>query len=262
MTIQEMQERKRELGYTYAQIAELSGLPLGTVQKVLGGITLTPRYETIMALERVLGEQPSTMRESAAPYFVKKQGEYTLEDYYKIPDDIRVELIDGVIYDMSSPTSAHQIIGGFIHSKTLQHVLDKKGTCLPMIAPIDVQLDCDDKTMVEPDVVIVCDRDKIINRCIYGAPDFIIEVLSKSTKKKDSVIKLNKYLNAGVREYWMIDPMKKKVIVYDFEHEEYPVIYGFDAKIPVGIWDGELVIDFAEVYEHVGFLYERGIADM
>ena len=97
MTIQEMQERKRELGYTYAQIADLSGLPLGTVQKVLGGITLTPRYETIMALERVLGEQPSTMRESAAPYFVKKQGEYTLEDYYKIPDDIRVELIDGVI---------------------------------------------------------------------------------------------------------------------------------------------------------------------
>ena len=96
MTIQEMQERKRELGYTYAQIADLSGLPLGTVQKVLGGITLTPRYETIMALERVLGEQPSTMRESAASYFVKKQGEYTLEDYYKIPDDIRVELIDGV----------------------------------------------------------------------------------------------------------------------------------------------------------------------
>ena len=70
MTIQEMQERKRELGYTYAQIAELSGLPLGTVQKVLGGITLTPRYETILALERVLGEQPSYMRESAVPYFV------------------------------------------------------------------------------------------------------------------------------------------------------------------------------------------------
>ena len=74
MTIQEMQERKRELGYTYAQIAELSGLPLGTVQKVLGGITLTPRYETILALERVLGEQPSYMRESAVPYFVKKPG--------------------------------------------------------------------------------------------------------------------------------------------------------------------------------------------
>ena len=126
MTIQEMQERKRELGYTYAQIAELSGLPLGTVQKVLGGITLTPRYETIMALERVLGGTAIHHAGISGTLFVKKQGEYTLEDYYKIPDDIRVELIDGVIYDMSSPTSAHQIIGGFIHSKMLQHVLDKK----------------------------------------------------------------------------------------------------------------------------------------
>ena len=83
MTIKEMQERKRELGYSYAQIAELSGLPLGTVQKVLGGITLTPRYDTIMALESVLGEeQPMAVRESARPYNVKKQGEYRLEDYY------------------------------------------------------------------------------------------------------------------------------------------------------------------------------------
>ena len=258
MTIKEMQERKRELGYSYAQIAELSGLPLGTVQKVLGGITLTPRYDTIMALESVLGEeQPMAVRESARPYNVKMQGQYTLEDYYQYPDDIRMELIDGVIYDMTAPTSVHQIIAGFIHSKLLQYVLNNGGECLPMIAPVDVQLDCDDRTMVEPDVLIVCDRDKIINRCVYGAPDFIIEILSKSTKKKDSVIKLNKYLNAGVREYWMIDPDKKKVIVYDFAHDEYPIIYGFDAKVPVGIWNGDLEIDFAEVYDHVRFLYER-----
>lgn len=258
MTIKEMQERKKELGLTYAQIAERSGLPVGTVQKVLGGITLTPRYDTIMALESVLGEeQPMAVRESAAPYNVKKQGEYTLEDYYQFPDDVRLELIDGVIYYMSSPTSAHQLIGGYIYSRLLQHVLNNGGECLPMIAPMDVQLDCDEKTMVEPDVLIVCDRDKIINRCVYGAPDFIIEILSKSTKKKDSVIKLNKYLNAGVREYWMIDPMKKKVIVYDFDHDEYPVVYGFDGKVPVGIWNGDLAIDFAEVYDHVKFLYER-----
>lgn len=103
----------------------------------------------------------------------------------------------------------------------------------------------------------MCDRDKIINRCIYGAPDFIIEVISRSSTKRDSVIKLNKYLNAGVREYWMIDPNRKKVIVYNFETENYPVIYGFDAKIPVGIWDNELEIDFQEVYDHISFLYKR-----
>lgn len=262
MTIKEMQERKRELGYTYAQIAELSGVPVGTVQKVLGGITLTPRYETLMALEKVLGVDANDsgtliLREARSPYGAKRQGMYDLNDYYAIPDDTRVELIDGVIYDMTAPTSVHQIIEGYIYSKLLQHVLEKGGKCLPMISPLDVQLDCDNKTMVQPDVVIVCDRDKIIDRCVYGAPDFIIEVLSQSTKKKDSVIKLNKYLNAGVREYWMIDPVKKTVIVYDFAHDEYPMLYGFNAKVPVGIWDGEMEIDFAEVYEHVRFLYER-----
>ena len=92
MTIKEMQERKKELGFTYAQIAELSGVPVGTVQKVLGGITLTPRYETIMALEQVLGESEGLLlRESANAYMTKKQGEYTLDDYYHvIPDDMRV----------------------------------------------------------------------------------------------------------------------------------------------------------------------------
>ena len=105
MTIKEMQERKKELGLTYAQIAERSGLPVGTVQKVLGGITQTPRYDTIMALESVLGEeQPMAVRESAVPYNVKKQGEYTLEDYYQFPDDVRLELIDGVIYDTLTAT--------------------------------------------------------------------------------------------------------------------------------------------------------------
>lgn len=260
MTVKEMQERKKELGYSYSMIAELSGLPLGTVQKVLGGITRTPRYETLLALEQVLGKKDeiTVVRDSATHYTVKRQGEYTLEDYYNLPDDISAELIDGVIYyNAGTPTAVHQLISGYIYSRILQHVLDKGGECLPMIAPVGVQLDCDDKTMVVPDVLIVCDRNKIINRYIQGAPDFIIEVLSNSTKRKDAVIKLNKYLNAGVREYWMIDPMKKKVIVYDFEHDEYPAIYGFDARVPIGIWNGELEIDFSEVYEYVKFLYEK-----
>lgn len=258
MTIQEMKERKKELGYTYAQIAELSGVPLGTVQKVFNGATSAPRYETLRALEQLLGESHDMyIREGQNIYGSKKQGEYTLEDYYEIPDDIRVELIDGVFYNMTAPTSPHQLIAGYIHARLLGYAMEKKGPCLPMISPLDVQLDCDDKTMVQPDVVIICDRDKIINRCIYGAPDFVIEVLSKSTRKKDMVIKLNKYMNAGVREYWMIDPVKKTVIVYDFDNEEYPVIYGFDAKIPVQIWNGECIIDFQEVYDHIRFLYER-----
>lgn len=258
MTIKEMKERKKELGYTYAQIAELSGVPLGTVQKIFSGVTTSPRYDTLIELEKVLGTpEPSYVSEPQAFYGIKQQGEYTLEDYYQIPEERRVELIDGVIYDMASPTSFHQLIAGLIYTKLLTHVLDKKGECLPIISPIDVQLDCDDRTMVQPDVVIVCDRDKVIDRCIFGAPDFVIEVLSKSSSRRDSVIKLNKYMAAGVREYWLIDPDRQKVLVYRFQKEEFPVIYGFDSQIPVGIWEDGFTIDFREVYEHVRFLYER-----
>jgi len=256
MTIAEMKKRKEELGYTYQMIAEKSGVPVSTVQKIFSGATDAPRYETLMALESVFGK-PAEVRENVAFYQAKKQGEYTVEDYYKIPEEYRVELIDGVIYDMAAPTSAHQLIAGLIYAKLLMHVLERKGECLPMISPLDVQLDCDDRTMIQPDVVIVCDRDKVIQRCVYGAPDFILEVLSPSSAKRDSVIKLNKYLNAGVKEYWMIDPKQKKVLVYDFESGQYPAIYGFDSKIPVAIWNGECAINFEEVYEHIRFLYER-----
>lgn len=295
MTIEEMKRRKTELGYTNAQISALSGVPLGTVQKIFSGATESPRYDTLMALSRIFQETPpspscqtsydgpavtsasmvgepacpyktassdssippvSSIGEAASSYMGKKQGEYTLEDYYKIPDDIRVELIDGVIYDMSAPTSAHQLIAGILHAKLYNHVMQKKGPCLPMISPLDVQLDCDDKTMIQPDVIIVCDRSKVINHCIYGAPDFVVEILSPSTKHRDCIIKLNKYKNAGVREYWLIDPLKLNVIVYNFEHDNYPITYDFNSTIPVGVWDDECVIDFQEIYDYIRFLYE------
>ena len=257
MTIKEMIERKKELGYSYAQIAELSGLPVGTVQKVLGGITESPRYDTLLALEKVLRkENPFMVSEPAFQYQVKKQGEYTLEDYYQIPDDQRVELIDGVIYDMAAPTSIHQIIAGHFYAQLLSYVMSKKGKRMPMISPLDVQLDCDNKTMVQPDVVVVCDRDKIIKRCVYGAPDLVVEVLSPYTKKKDMTLKMHKYANAGVKEYWLIDPDKKKIIVYNFIKDDYS-IYGFDSIIPIAIWDGDCQIDFNVILEAIQFLYEK-----
>ena len=257
MTIQEMIERKKELGYSYAQIADLSGLPVGTVQKVLGGITESPRYDTLVALEKVLGKEKTFMvSEPAFQYQAKRQGEYTLDDYYQIPDDQRVELIDGVIYDMAAPTSIHQIIAGYLHAQLLSYVSSKKGKCMPMISPLDVQLNCDNKTMVQPDVVVVCDRDKIIRRCVYGAPDLVVEVLSPYTRKKDMTLKMHKYEDAGVKEYWLIDPDKKKIIVYDFINDDYS-IYGFDSIIPVAIWGGDCQVDFNVILEAIEFLYEK-----
>ena len=119
-----------------------------------------------------------------------------------------------------------------------------------MYAPIDVQLDCDEKTIVQPDVLVLCDVSKLSGNTISGAPDFIVEILSPSTRKKDMFIKLEKYMTAGVREYWMVDAEKKKVLIYDFEHENYPILFGFDAEVPVGIFEGSVRWTL-EIYEYL-----------
>ena len=296
MTIEQMRERKRELGYSYQKIAQLSGLPVGTVQKVLGGITRSPREETIWALEAVLKpmipvidgsdwDQDLERRreldprlnlgrgdhliskdgwsdrigEPAAGYGAgvrraKRQGEYTVEDYYALPDDVRVELIDGVIYDMATPTTTHQILSMEIGLQISQYIKDKKGKCVSLLAPLDVQLDCDDRSVVQPDLLVVCDRDKVHKRMIYGAPDLVVEVLAAATRRKDMSIKLAKYTEAGVREYWMVDPDKKKILVYLLEGDDLPTIYGFRDQVPVGVFGGELCVDFAQIEEYLSGL--------
>lgn len=167
-----------------------------------------------------------------------------------------MELIDGVLYEMLAPTTIHQDFGFQIAYRLQEYIKKNMGKCWVAVAPVDVQLNCDNRTMVEPDVIVVCNRDKIIRRCVYGAPDFIVEVLSPSTKKKDLTIKLNKYTEAGVKEYWLVDPDAKRVMVYRFEEDVVLNIYGFDSKVPVGIFDGKCEINFAELYEQIAFLYE------
>ena len=276
MTIEEMRQRKRELGYTNQMIAERSGIPLSTVQKVFAGATSSPRRETIEALGRALEKDKSAVyedpvtsdrmvNETSEAYNVNAEDGnsseaenrlYTLEDYLRLPDDQRVELIDGVFYDMAAPTTIHQGVAGFLHKKFLDFVMENKGPCFPFISPVDVQLDCDDKTVVQPDILVVCDRTKYKNGRVFGAPDLVIEVLSPSTRRKDMQLKMYKYAGAGVREYWMVDPEKKLVVQYDLEHLEIPAIYNFQSVIPVLIWDGACTIDLREMDETIGFLWE------
>lgn len=188
----------------------------------------------------------------------KASGGCTLEDYYAIPDERRVELIDGVIYDMASPNSIHQLVSSFIFNMIFRHISENRGKCIPAIAPLDVQLDCDERTMVQPDIMIICDRKKIIRRCVYGAPDFIAEILSPSTGRRDVTLKLHKYMRAGVREYWMIDPESQQVLVCESDSKDLlPAAYNFDAKLPIKVLDGKCVIDFAQVRDYVQFLYDQ-----
>lgn len=177
----------------------------------------------------------------------KRQGEYTLEDYYNMPEDRRVELIDGVFYDMAAPAPLHQLIAGMVYARILAFIEKNEGDCIPFIAPADVQLDCDDRTMVQPDVFILCKRDKLKRSGIYGAPDFVLEILSGSTRKKDMTVKLMKYMEAGVREYWVIDPEKKLLIVYIGEEEGIPRIHPLQGDVGMNLYDGKLRIDLNEI---------------
>ncbi len=180
----------------------------------------------------------------------KEQGKYTLEDYYALPEDVRAELIDGYLFVMDSPTTFHQSALLEIAGQIRSFIRDQEGSCMVFVAPVDVQLDCDDRTMVVPDILILCDRDKLTRKCIVGAPDFILEVLSPSTGYKDSTLKLQKYAAAGVKEYWLLDPDKEKLLVYDFAREQNPTIYGLTGKVPVGIYGGKLQIDLDLVREY------------
>lgn len=255
MTIEEMKQKKLQKGYSYAQLSEWSGVPLGTVQKIFSGETAHPRYSTLQALEQILKDQDTDMvlNDSAAFSYAgpqeKKQGEYTVADYFEIPDEIRVELIDGVIYDMAAPAFDHQKIAGEVYRQIANYIIDNNGQCEAGMSPIDVQLDCDDKTMVQPDVLILCSNEKIQKGRVFGAPDFVLEVISPSTKRKDYFKKLEKYENAGVREYWILDPYKKQLLVFFFEGDIYAEMHDLTQPVPVHIYEGKLQIYFDHILE-------------
>lgn len=193
--------------------------------------------------------QAPKVEEAAPKYYGKQQGEYTLKDYYALPEDVRVELIDGVIYDLGAPYILHQDYVLEIARQLSNQIKERKGKCKVWVAPVDVQLDCDDKTIVQPDVLVLCDLDKQKKKVIYGAPDFVLEVLSPSTRKKDLTIKNRKYLNAGVREYWIVDPKEKLLITYDFENGENVASYPFTEKVGLSIYDKQIVLDLTELAE-------------
>ena len=167
-----------------------------------------------------------------------EQKTYTVEDIYNLPEGQRAELIDGNLYNMAPPTRQHQQIILYLARKISDYIDEKKGTCEVDLAPFAVFLNEDHRNYVEPDISVICDKNKLTDKGCNGAPDWIIEVVSPGSQRMDCMIKLFKYRTAGVKEYWIVDPVKEKVVVYCYENDSDPYLYSFDVDIPVGIYPG------------------------
>lgn len=166
-----------------------------------------------------------------------KERIYTIDDIYALPDGQRAELIDGVMYDMAPPNRKHQKLMMELSATVRNHIKKNNGSCEVYPAPFAVFLTADDKTYVEPDISVICDKNKLTDNGCNGAPDWIIEIVSPSSQSMDYLIKLLKYRTAGVREYWIVNPIKETVQVYSFVGTENSMQYAFGDPIKAGIYD-------------------------
>lgn len=162
---------------------------------------------------------------------------YTVDDVYALPEGERAEVLDGKIYYMAPPNTEHQRLVHFFDREIGNYIQSHKGECEVFPAPFAVFLNEDDKNYVEPDISIVCDKNKITDKGCHGAPDWVIEIVSPSSRRMDYFIKLFKYRIAGVREYWIVDSDKQQIMVYLFENETMEQ-YSFGDDVPVGIYEG------------------------
>lgn len=178
---------------------------------------------------------------------MEQKGEikYSCDDYEAWDDGKRWELIEGVPFVMSpAPTSDHQRIS--LNLAALIHDYLRGKSCEVFTAPFDVRLS--DDTVVQPDVSIICDPGKIDQKGCKGAPDMVVEILSPATMNLDRVTKFNKYLEAGVKEYWIIDPDSRNLSVHLLKEGEYfSRAYGDAERVPINILDA-CVISLAEVF--------------
>ncbi len=168
---------------------------------------------------------------------LRKEKEYTVEDIYALPDGERAELIDGRIYNMAPPSTNHQRLVHFFDREIGNYIQAQNGECEVFPAPFAVFLNENGKNYVEPDISVICDKNKLTEKGCNGAPDWVVEVVSPGSKAMDYYHKLLKYRAAGVREYWVADSERKVVTVYNFERDMMEE-YAFTQQIPVGIYKG------------------------
>ena len=171
---------------------------------------------------------------------------YTIEDIYALPEGTRAELIDGQIYYMAPPSRIHQRLLFELSRIIADYITKNNGSCEVDIAPFAVFLHDDDKNYVEPDISVICDRNKLNDRGCVGAPDWIIEIVSPSNPENDYITKLSLYKSAGVREYWIVDPRTETIKIYFFEGGIFAQNYIFTDTVKANIYN-YLYIDFSKL---------------
>ena len=162
---------------------------------------------------------------------------YTYTDYASWDTEDRYELIDGVPYMMApGPTRLHQTVVGRLFNQLFNYLNGKP--CEVFVSPFDVRLNANkyDNTVVQPDIVVVCDKSKLDDKGCKGVPDMVIEVLSQSSMRRDKVLKFKKYQQTGVREYWIVDPDSKTISAHVLENGRYTTSeYGKTGMVPVHV---------------------------
>lgn len=170
---------------------------------------------------------------------------YTIDDVYNLPDGKRAELIDGELYMLAAPGRIHQRLVMLLSNSIFNYIESKSGNCEVYSLPFAVFLNANNEIYIEPDISVICDKDKLTDQGCMGAPDWVIEIVSPSSMRMDYYVKLFKYRTAGVREYWIVDSEKKRITVYNFENDTVEE-FSFSDKVKAGIYE-DLKIDFSKI---------------
>ncbi|GHU03250.1 hypothetical protein FACS1894147_06830 [Spirochaetia bacterium] len=183
------------------------------------------------------------------------EGIFTYRDYkeWELKPRERYELIDGIPYAMSAPNTAHQLTLMMLSNEIYNFLKGKP--CKAIVSPFDVRLfyeeDESDDTVVQPDLVVICDPEKLGEEGCRGAPELAVEILSPSNTAIEMERKLNLYQDAGVEEYWVVDPKSKNIRVYSLKDNKYSMKrYHTEDTIQSGVLPG-LTIPLAAVFEAV-----------
>lgn len=262
MTISDIKQLKERDGMTNEQISESTGIPFDIICKWFSGELEEPKYMTPREFEEFLTERgipfcydetkgyPCILREEAVAYNFEAR-QYYRGDLENPCDVISVEVIDGKIHTMSTPSRMHQFLVTKLLIRIGNHIEKKRGKCHVYPAPFGVRLFSDDETWVEPDILVICKKNIMTDSGCDGAPDLIVEIVSPNNVFHDYVTKLVKYQQAGVREYWIVDPTNERITLYHFQNTVPKVEYTYEDTISSNVLEGfEIrIADFIGEYD-------------